>query len=451
MDAENPWYIEQFKQKVCIPGCATSTKVNRQQSRHPASVDSQELEVPSIWVFTWRKGSDPTREGLFSIRALAHDPHFHLRIITLPRASPQQLPDFEYLYSLFHIPSDFVSEILQATTHSFGADGLGSESYTVWARLLGIIPSALPKEAPHWLTSSLVLKQYASSGSTQGQILLILFAPPDGESIWRLINNLFNSSKWAKVLQDPFILLNMVFEAWYLCVDKHAWTVLDRVTATETDLFNQSKQSGAVTKDKLAVDYTDVHLLAKDAIHLVEGVDATLRSLRCVLDAHDELKALKTEDEYGKIWKSTTEALKYRIEMLQSTRLRLASVDKRLQNIINLAFNLSTSYDSKIMLGDSYAMRTLSFLALIFLPISTISTIFGSQFFGTDVVALPNGSMKATLVVSSQLWILWVVSIPITLLIVTGWLFWLRHSQGRYDTIKEDATRRMERFWKANS
>lgn len=103
------------------------------------------------------------------------------------------------------------------------------------------------------------------------------------------------------------------------------------------------------------------------------------------------------------------------------------------------------------MLGDSYAMRTLSFLALIFLPISTISTIFGSQFFGTDVVALPNGSMKATLVVSSQLWILWVVSIPITLLIVTGWLFWLRHSQGRYDTIKEDATRRMERFWKANS
>lgn len=98
------------------------------------------------------------------------------------------------------------------------------------------------------------------------------------------------------------------------------------------------------------------------------------------------------------------------------------------------------------MLGDSYAMRTLSFLALIFLPISTISTIFGSQFFGTDVVELPNGSSKAELVVSSQLWILWAVSIPITLLIVTGWLFWLRHSQGRYDAIEEGITRRIQRF-----
>lgn len=70
----------------------------------------------------------------------------------------------------------------------------------------------------------------------------------------------------------------------------------------------------------------------------MEGVDATLRSLKCVLDAHDELKAKDPQigEEYGRIMNNTTEALKHRVELLQSTRLRLSSVDKRLQNIINL-------------------------------------------------------------------------------------------------------------------
>lgn len=86
----------------------------------------------------------------------------------------------------------------------------------------------------------------------------------------------------------------------------------------------------------MAIDYTNVHLLAKDAIHLVEGVDAALRSLNCVLDAHSDLKGSKTGEDFDEIWKRTSEALKHRVEMLQSTRLRLASVDQRLKNIINL-------------------------------------------------------------------------------------------------------------------
>lgn len=103
----------------------------------------------------------------------------------------------------------------------------------MWARLLATIPSAVPlaEEMANWLASSLLLKQNASSHSTQGQTLLVLFSPP--EPIWLLINNLFNSSKWGNILKDPFILFDMVFEAWYLFVDQNAWVVLDRVTESE--------------------------------------------------------------------------------------------------------------------------------------------------------------------------------------------------------------------------
>lgn len=77
-----------------------------------------------------------------------------------------------------------------------------------------------------------MLRQHAPISSTQGQTLLVLFEPP--EPIWLLINNLFKSEEWENTVKDPFILLDMVFEAWYLFVDQQAWTVLDRVTVTET-------------------------------------------------------------------------------------------------------------------------------------------------------------------------------------------------------------------------
>lgn len=81
----------------------------------------------------------------------------------------------------------------------------------------------------------------------------------------------------------------------------------------------------------LNIDYPRIHTLAKDAIHFVEGVDATLRSLQCVVTAHSA-----TATHQDSIWRGTNDAFNHRIEMFQSTKLRLTSVDQRLKNVINL-------------------------------------------------------------------------------------------------------------------
>lgn len=78
-------------------------------------------------------------------------------------------------------------------------------------------------------------------------------------------------------------------------------------------------------------------------------------------------------------------------------------------------------------------MATIAFVTLVFLPITTVSvrapttarnslltraqTIFGSQFFN---VADDNSAIE----VSKDFWIFWVVSIPLTLIVLLGWTLW---------------------------
>ena len=66
-------------------------------------------------------------------------------------------------------------------------------------------------------------------------------------------------------------------------------------------------------------------------------------------------------------------------------------------------------------------MRILSALGVIFLPLSTVGTIFGTQFF-TSVQSddLQTGYMH----INPQFWVLWAIALPLTLGILLFWLAW---------------------------
>ncbi|KAJ0119973.1 hypothetical protein J7T55_000823 [Diaporthe amygdali] len=328
---------------------------------------TQELGEPPARIIQWRK-----------VRELDHHTGYDLAIITLPRASPRHFTDFGHLYDLYSLPSQFVGATLRSTTHSFGTSGSENEK----------------------------------------RVTAVVFEPP--YTYWDLVHRLFESDDWQDVLHNPFLLFAMYFEAWYLLVDESAWTILDN------GIFRQSSSDDIERHHMLNIDYPRIHTLAKDAIHLVEGVDATLRSLQCVLNAHSA-----TATHQDPIWRGTNDAFNHRIEMFQSTKLRLTSVDQRLKNVINLAFNVTSMRDSTVMREDSYIMRTISVIAVIFLPISIISSIFGSQFFGTNTIDLSDGSVENVTFITPQFWILWAIALPFTLFVLGGWFLWLRHFQPR--------------------
>lgn len=76
---------------------------------------------------------------------------------------------------------------------------------------------------------------------------------------------------------------------------------------------------------------------------------------------------------------------------------------------------------------DSAAMKTISLLGAIFFPGAYLASVFSMTFFNFQ-----NGEDT----VSSQFWIYWAVSIPLTMIIVGIWYVWEKRREAKYD--KED-------------
>jgi Mg2+ and Co2+ transporter CorA len=93
-------------------------------------------------------------------------------------------------------------------------------------------------------------------------------------------------------------------------------------------------------------------------------------------------------------------------------------MDRRMVNIISLSFNLVTQLDSRAIQKDSKSMKTIAFMTMYFLPVSTVATIFGAQFFTVGSEA------PSHLQISPDFWILWAIAAPFTLVVVIVWRGW---------------------------
>ena len=71
---------------------------------------------------------------------------------------------------------------------------------------------------------------------------------------------------------------------------------------------------------------------------------------------------------------------------------------------------------------DSSSMKTIAVLAMIFLPATFVSSLLGTNLVAFDT----NGSGRAKFVVSKLWWIYLVSAVPLTLLTLLVWWFWLQ-------------------------
>jgi len=127
-------------------------------------------------------------------------------------------------------------------------------------------------------------------------------------------------------------------------------------------------------------------------------------------------------------------ALNYRKSAFNSTNLRLISMEKRMSNLIQLSFNLVTQQDSRSFKIDNKLMKLIAMLTLVFLPTSTIASIFGTQFFTFnqpqhDPTNNNNSASdtKVDMLVSHQFWIFWVLVGATTVLVCSlSWVHFHR-------------------------
>ncbi|KAJ4357070.1 hypothetical protein N0V95_002808 [Ascochyta clinopodiicola] len=111
--------------------------------------------------------------------------------------------------------------------------------------------------------------------------------------------------------------------------------------------------------------------------------------------------------------------------LMQDPYRRLASLDKRMANIIQLSFHLVTQGDSRTMQSENQSMKTIAVMTLIFMPLSTVAGIFGTQFIRLDEDA------PFRIHVSQDFWLLWVIAAPLTVTVVLIWRVWYHDARGR--------------------
>jgi len=82
---------------------------------------------------------------------------------------------------------------------------------------------------------------------------------------------------------------------------------------------------------------------------------------------------------------------------------------------------------------DSAAMKTISLLGAIFFPGAFLASVFSTSFFD---FSSSGDNLNPT--VSTKFWIYWVITVPVTMVIVGIWYVWERKRDERYDAEDRD-------------
>lgn len=218
---------------------------------------------------------------------------------------------------------------------------------------------------------------------------------------------------------DPFWIYEGLLEEIVSLQDQSVWMIRDQVRATE-------KNRALVTRPN--PDYGHLHEIARHAIHVSESLEVAVKTLESILQRHtDYMRDLTYADKSpSRASKQLHNRLLFLETMLVSLKYRSASNQARLQNEIQLSFNIVAQSDARtsVEIGraaqkDSAAMKTVAFLTLTFLPATFVSAIFSTSFFNFD-------AEQGIWAVSDRIWIYWVVSIPVTSVTILLWFFWHR-------------------------
>lgn len=359
------------------------------------------------------------------VSQLPRDSKSPIRIILAPLdyPTPQTTNVLHAIFDLFNIPTAYLNERVQGVTHSLSFDGVATESFTCWLHFLCKAIVSRP-DAPTWHRAGFFLAHDDTTSSTN----LVCFGASKA-LITRFQQLPFTA--WALVRSDPIALLAIVLADLQLTIDEQVWALNDNVGSYEHHAISTTRTKSAFVDDY----FQDLHWVAKNVIHLKESADAALNTCLQLLDISKQSvnAPLPTTTTASS---STIATLSYLNALFHSTSLRTTSLHSRIQNTINLSFNLVAQSDSHHLRAESSSMHTIALTTLIFLPIATVATVFGSQFFSFNPpepdVPPAGGPEAAHLVLSKEFWLFWAISMPLTVVVLGVWLGFHPEAVGRW-------------------
>jgi Mg2+ and Co2+ transporter CorA len=170
------------------------------------------------------------------------------------------------------------------------------------------------------------------------------------------------------------------------------------------------------------LSFAAIHNCAKHIIFLGEVLESCIMLVDAAMaNVPNTPHGTGTASRQMLIRQQLVEALRYRRTLFRSTQLRLSSLQKRIDNVIALAFNLVTQQGSVAMMQDSRAMKTIAAITMIFLPTTGVATVLGSQLFASQWMA---DGQRWEVKTTPLFWITWWVSVPLTVVVIVLAAVW---------------------------
>ncbi|KAM0706984.1 hypothetical protein Q7P35_006315 [Cladosporium inversicolor] len=403
----------------------------------------EQTESLNLRVLEWRHSDDQDHQDhheqrtditLTSASSLiardAEETSCPLRIVFAPRDAKHSAEHraVRLLYPHYDIPSSFTLLKTTSPTHAFGhRKGLKDPNVEIaWTRFLckDIFPlDTQHHEAFHdnfrWIVCDTFLhvRKHKDEAEKKSVTLLFFGAPP---KVVQRFERLLGSDAWADAVQEPYVLLALVYEQLFLLLDKAAWTLAGWFRSKERSALNSVRQD-CPSHVVEATDFATLHEIAKHGIYMIEAAAAAVLQMETII-AHLQDLSTNTSPPPTTLLQTTISHLSSRKSSCQSTHLRLTSLSARITNVISLSFNLVTQRDSQVLKQDSNAMKAIALLTLVFLPLTGIASLFSTPFF--EVVG-------SHLWVSASIWIFWVVTVCLTGSVMVVWGWWYRGMKER--------------------
>ncbi|KAJ4022624.1 hypothetical protein NW766_001667 [Fusarium irregulare] len=289
------------------------------------------------------------------------------------------------------------------------------ESLNTWSRFLA---KQLHLNSHEWHKFNIFTRWIASSQKTT----LVIFEVPGKVRL----KDVFPCAIQKDTLSDPFWFYLRLLEQLSTLQDNSVWAVRDRVRGIETE------ESGKKPNPK----YRFMHDTARHAIHVSETLEVAEKTVASIIAQH---KSFQEEMGKGAGYRRVGERLLWYDHILSSLRHRASANKERLLNEVQLAFHSVAQYDSRIAVKigkatqtDSAAMKTIAFVTLTFLPATFISALFSMSFFN---VSDDTGEWT----VSKEIWMYFVIAIPVTLITGGGWWLWQKSFQPVWIGEEEEA------------
>ncbi|KAI1749166.1 hypothetical protein F4782DRAFT_514787 [Xylaria castorea] len=194
--------------------------------------------------------------------------------------------------------------------------------------------------------------------------------------------------------------------------------IYDGVTQVDQKLFGELRSK----KRSISKETSQLHRQLSMELHRHSMGLAELRRRRTFEDVLGDqlLTALESD---GKLW---LKAKRY-ASMAKSRDLDIESLPDKIESQRDVLYNLITQQDSYLSstlaresLRDSKAMKTLAVVTILFLPGAFVATLFSTGMFQFQ------GNVQ-------EIWIYFVIVVPLTAFLMLGWLLWLSMTPGGID------------------